>query len=142
MRVRSSRGKIRRYAWQNAVIDASASSLTLSAESVTAGIEPYTFRWLRPLKILSPAHNPVACVVLDAEIFAQATPALRDRRLFRGATEVPYAVEESYDEQSLLSGVTKTTDRSFYETSVVGTLLPQPGEAASGSEAGKHSTLT
>ena len=142
MQVRSSRGKIRRYTWLIALITASVPNVSLSAEPVAADIDPSAFRWLRTLKVISPAHNPVACAVLDAEIFAHATPALRDLRLFRGAAEVPYAVEESYDEQSLLSGVTRTTDRSFYETSVAGILLPPTGEAASGSEVSNDSTLT
>jgi len=55
---------------------------------------------------------------------------------------VPYAVEESYDEQSLLSGVTRATDRSFYETSVAGTLQPQANDVTGGREAGNRSTLT
>src|SRR5882762_3569833 len=121
MRARISRGKIRRCAWLIALI--TVSNLSLSAEPVTASIETSSFRWLRTLRVLSPGRNPVACAVLDAEIFAHTAPALRDLRLFRGAKEVPYAVEESYDEQSLLSGITKTTDRSFYETSVAGILL-------------------
>jgi len=124
------------------LIVASAPNLSLSAEPVTASIETSGFRWLRTLRVLSPGRNPVACAVLDAEIFAHTAPALRDLRLFRDAIEVPYAVEESYDEQSLLSGVTRATDRSFYETSVAGILQPQADDVTGGREAGNRSTLT
>lgn len=54
---------------------------------------------------------------------------MRDIRLFQNGKEIPYAIEESYDEDSLRSGVTKPSDRSLYETVIsgsVGSTIPLP----------------
>jgi hypothetical protein len=76
------------------------------------------FRWQRVVHL--PQGSGVVCAVLDAEIFAKAEPALRDLRLVQDGAEVPYAVEESYDEESLRSGVTRPEDRSLYEVAAEG----------------------
>jgi len=76
------------------------------------------FRWQRTVHL--PQGEGMVCAVLDAEVFARAEPALRDLRLVQNGDEVPYAVEESYDEESLRSGVTRPEDRSLYEVAVEG----------------------
>ncbi len=83
------------------------------------------FRWQRI--ITPPAAGALipACVVLDAATFANAAPALRDLRLFQDGSELPYVIEESYDERALASGVTPVDDRSEYETSAATYLVPQ-----------------
>ncbi len=76
------------------------------------------FHWQRLVHV--PKGSGVVCAVLDAEVFAKAEPALRDLRLVQDGEEVPYAVEESYDEESLRSGVTRPEDRSLYEVAAEG----------------------
>ncbi|WP_187290245.1 hypothetical protein [Terriglobus saanensis] len=78
------------------------------------------FRWQRTVHV--PERAGVVCAVLDAEVFPKAEPALRDLRLVQDGEEVPYAVEESYDEESLRSGVTRPEDRSLYEVAAEGSV--------------------
>jgi hypothetical protein len=78
------------------------------------------FRWQRAVEV--PAGSGVACAVLDAGVFHDAEPALRDVRLAQDGRELPYAVEESYDTESLASGVTLPEDRSLYEVVTEGAM--------------------
>ncbi|GAA3767667.1 hypothetical protein [Terriglobus aquaticus] len=73
------------------------------------------FRWQRIITPPRGVETQQACVVLDAATFANVAPALRDLRLFQDGTELPYVIEESYDERALNSGVTSDDDRSEYE---------------------------
>ncbi|WP_419803833.1 hypothetical protein [Terriglobus sp.] len=77
------------------------------------------FHWQRIITPPPGAGTQQACVVLDAATFANAAPALRDLRLFQDGTELPYVIEESYDERALNSGVTPDDDRSEYEAVLV-----------------------
>lgn len=77
------------------------------------------FHWQRIITPPASAATEQACVALDAATFANAAPALRDLRLFQDGTELPYVIEESYDERALNSGVTADDDRSEYEVVLV-----------------------
>ncbi len=52
-------------------------------------------------------------MVLDGELYAHAAPGLRDLRLLQGGLEVPYALEESFDESALSN---PAGDRALYTT--------------------------
>ncbi len=90
------------------------------------------FHWQRIITPPAGAGLREACVVLDATTFANAAPALRDLRLFQDGTELPYVIEESYDERALNSGITPEDDRSEYEPVYVGTMQPRPPSGVAG----------
>ncbi len=89
----------------------SIAALLLTPPGTPAG----GFHWQRIITPPPGAGTQHACVVLDAATNANAAPALRDLRLFQDGTELPYVIEESYDERALNSGVTSDDDRSEYE---------------------------
>ena len=76
-------------------------------------------RWQRTLT--PPAGRPAAeqCVVLDADLFANAAPGLRDVRVMQGLRELQYAVDESHDDRETSAGLAPPDDRSIFD--VVGT---------------------
>ncbi len=82
------------------------------------------FRWQRIITPPTAGALIPACVALDADTFANAAPALRDLRLFQDGSELPYVIEESYDERALASGVTPADDRSEYQASAATGFLP------------------
>ena len=86
------------------------------------------FHWQRIITPPPGAGTQQACVVLDAATFAKAAPALR----FQDGTELPYVIEESYDERALNSGVTPDDDRSEYEGVSVVALSRVPVGAVAG----------
>lgn len=90
------------------------------------------FHWQRIITPPAGAETQQACVVLDAATFANAAPALRDLRLFQDGTELPYVIEESYDERALNSGVTPDDDRSEYVTVAQGPMSARMPAGASG----------
>ena len=94
------------------------------------------FRWQRI--VTPPAGQPLApaCVVLDADTFANAAPALRDLRLFQDGSELPYVIQESFDERALVSGETTPDDRSIYETAMAGTFQPRRPAGVAGAGQG------
>ena len=94
------------------------------------GLPSGGFHWQRTITPPPGAPLAQACVILDAQTFANAAPALRDLRLFQDGIELPYAVEESYDPRALQTGVTTADDRSLYETSQVANLQPRQAVAA------------
>lgn len=95
-----------------------------------ATITPANFRWQRTIALSLPNPLVEACVVLDPATFANAAPALRDLRLYQDGSELPFAIEQSFDERALRSGVTPLDDRSLYEVSAVAHLQPRlPGAA-------------
>ncbi len=96
------------------------------------GLPSGGFHWQRT--ITPPPGAPLiqACVVLDAQTFANAAPALRDLRLFQDGFELPYAIEESYDPRALDSGVTPVDDQSLYETVLVANLQARLAPAVAG----------
>ncbi len=96
------------------------------------GLPSGGFHWQRTITPPLGAPLAQACVILDAQTFANAAPALRDLRLFQNGVELPYAVEESYDPRALETGVTTADDRSLYETSLVANLNLQPSQTSSG----------
>lgn len=51
------------------------------------------FQYQRPVG--SPAKAGQTCVTLDAQTFAHGAPGLADLRLYRDATETPYAIREA-----------------------------------------------
>lgn len=71
--------------------------------------------WMRTIDV-APGTGDTACTTLDAELYHRAAPALRDLRLTMAGSELPFAIEESYDEHSLATGITASADRSFYDT--------------------------
>ncbi len=96
------------------------------------GLPSGGFHWQRTITPPPGAPLAQACVVLDAQTFANAAPALRDLRLFQNGVELPYAVEESFDPRSLESGVTTADDRSLYEPVLIANLIPRPPAAVAG----------
>lgn len=96
-----------------------------------AVISPASFGWQRAVV---PPANPLAeaCVVLDAETFRIAAPALRDLRLYQDGAELPFVIEQSFDERALASGVTPPDDRSLYEPSAILNLKPRPVAGVAG----------
>ena len=104
----------------------------LSGVSPAQSLQP----WVRT--VFPPAGKPIspACVVLDPMIFALATPGLRDLRLMQDGAEIPYAVEESFDEHALAAGADAAADRSFFQTVTTLPLTADPdvpgGEVAYG----------
>ena len=112
------------------------SFLTVAAFLLTPpGTPAGGFHWQRIITPPPGANTQQACVVLDAATFANAAPALRDLRLFQDGTELPYVIEESYDERALNSGVTTEDDRSEYEPVAIAALQPVR-ESASGDPPG------
>jgi hypothetical protein len=94
-------------------------------------------RWQRVLT--PPPGQPMAeqCVVLDADLFANAAPGLRDVRVLQGNRELQYAVDESHDGRETSSGMMPADDRSVFDVvdeknlSPWGT--PDPQHASDGS---------
>ena len=99
-----------------------AASVLLTPPGTPAG----GFHWQRIITPPPGAGTEQACVVLDAATFANAGVALRDLRLFQDGTELPYVIEESYDERALNSGVTPDDDRSEYEPVLIMPLRERP----------------
>lgn len=72
--------------------------LLLQAAVCFAGAAPQYERYRR--SVSAPSGSGQACVVVDAQIFAQAAPSLKDLRLYQDSREVPYAVTLSESEQA------------------------------------------
>ncbi len=75
----------------------------------SVGTSASAFQILRPVTIgeVSGADEPDACAVLDADVFARASPTLSDLRLFSAGRELPYALT--------LSRTASTTDPARIE---------------------------
>lgn len=87
----------------------------------------FHFQWMRNVAI-GPAPKALTCAVVPPALFHEAAPSLRDVRLFAKNREIPFAQEESYDEQSLMSGVTQASDRSFFDTVIASPTTTQNGK--------------
>lgn len=114
-----------------------AAAILLTPPGTPAG----GFRWQRIITPPPGAATQQACVVLDAATFENAAPALRDLRLFQDGTELPYVIEESYDERALNSGVTPDDDRSEYVTVAQGSLggrVPPGAPGHAGATSAEH----
>ncbi|MBS1813907.1 MAG: hypothetical protein JSS87_03420 [Acidobacteria bacterium] len=72
------------------------------------------FRSMREVHVKA-TKGRLACAVLPPALFHEAAAALRDLRLTENGQEIPFAQEESYDENSLASGVTSPSDRSYFD---------------------------
>ena len=83
------------------------------------GLPSGGFHWQRTITPPAGAPTAQACILLDAAIFANAAPALRDLRLFQDGFELPYAIEESYDPLALETGTTTADDRSLYDPAFI-----------------------
>jgi hypothetical protein len=84
--------------------------------------------------VLPPSGKPLAeqCVVLDADLFANAAPGLRDVRVLQGQRELQYAVDESHDDRETSIGAIPSDDRSIFD--VVGVVPLTSGAERSGGE--------
>lgn len=88
----------------------------------------HAWHWQRTVTPAASAGDQ--CVVLDSELYARAAPGLRDVRLLQGGREVPYALEESFDEPALNH---PANDRAVYTT-----VLRIPLQSVSASQRGTH----
>jgi hypothetical protein len=73
-------------------------SILLLAATSIAGAEPQYQRYERSVSI--PSGPGQACAVVDAQIFPNAAPSLKDLRLYQDNREVPYAVTLSESAQA------------------------------------------
>jgi hypothetical protein len=86
--------------------------------------------WQRTL--LLPAGHPAVeqCVVLDADLFANAAPGLRDVRLLQGDRELQYAVAESHDDRETVAEPMPADDRSVFDVVAEAPLGGEMAQAA------------
>jgi hypothetical protein len=67
--------------------------ILLAATAATP--QPQYFRYERPLTVTpAGAGSSQTCAVVDGGVFAHAAPGLADLRLYRDATETPYAIRK------------------------------------------------
>ena len=111
-------------------------SFALAALWIAPAAHPGTethaaWKWER--SITPNAGSPAAeqCAVLDAALFADAAPGLRDVRLMQDGRELPYATDISLDDRRSHPGATTAADRALYEIAMVVPAYPtnrvQPG---------------
>ncbi|MGI4755870.1 MAG: hypothetical protein ACRYGF_03365 [Janthinobacterium lividum] len=76
------------------------------------------WQWQRSIQPAEHAPADEQCVLLDAEVYAAASPGLRDVRLLQDGHEIAYALQESYDKPALHAGPDgkQLLDRSVYTT--------------------------
>lgn len=72
------------------------------------------WQWQRSIQPSASAPGDTQCVVLDAKLYADAAPGLRDVRLLQNGREIAYALQESYDERAQHTAY--SGDRSLYTT--------------------------
>ncbi len=93
------------------------------------------WQWQRVIRPAPDSPVTEQCVVLDADLYASATPGLRDVRLLQDGRLLAYALQESYDSGALdtHSPARILEDRSVYTTVLRVQLTPgaanQTGEA-------------
>jgi Protein of unknown function (DUF3999) len=72
--------------------------LLLQVTACFASAAPQYERYQR--SVSAPSGSGQACAVVDAQVFSQAAPSLKDLRLYQDNREVPYAVTLSESEQT------------------------------------------
>lgn len=102
--------------WKVTLLVVMSGTVLWCSGSPAAAADMRAWRWQRAIVPARPAVEQ--CVVLDGELYARSAPGLRDVRLVQDSLEVPYALEESFDEAfSGADGVRGgAPDRSLFTT--------------------------
>lgn len=114
-------------------IVASGALLAATVAFAAAPAPDSAWKWYRVITPASGGFSAPQCVVLDADLFVQAAPGLRDVRLVQDGREIAYAIDISFDEGAAKVNGPAARDRAQYEPALTIAALPAewPGASAS-----------
>lgn len=93
------------------------SMVALGFTQTASAADLRAWRWQRPVTLAAAAPAAEQCIALDGDLYFHSAPGLRDVRLVQAGREVPYALEESYDDRALSNQPAPAGgDRAAYTT--------------------------